>query len=185
MLQLVIDHTPAAVPPAVADLYEFGEWTNHRVPQDRSGWHSLVNRFFDHWLAVSPPDRLPGRQHIVPEDIALLWSRLWMLDVFREPLRFRYRLCGTDIVRSFGRELTGKWLDEAHPQTISDPVLRQRFRFMTETGLPTWRRGPPLLSRDPEHVAIETCLVPLAADGRCVDKLLGISVAFGRSGRPV
>ena len=48
-------------------------------------------------------------------------SRMWMLDVHRDPLRYRYRLCGTEMVRSLGREVTGIWLDEAHPQLIENP----------------------------------------------------------------
>lgn len=76
----------------------FGVWTDHRIPEDRSGWHPLVRRFYEHWLAIAPPGQLPGRQHIKPEHMVPLLSRLWMMDVHRDPLRFRYRLCGTTLV---------------------------------------------------------------------------------------
>src|SRR5258707_1296396 len=84
----------------VPETTDFGIWTGHRIPEDRSSWHPLVCRLYEYWRAAAPPGRLPGRQHIAPEDIVPLLSRLWMLDVFREPLRFRYRLVGTDITRS-------------------------------------------------------------------------------------
>lgn len=164
---------------------EYGEWTDHRIPEDRSGWHPLSRQFYDYWRSVAPPGLLPGRQHIRPEEIAPCWSRLWMLDVFREPLRYRYRLCGTEIVRSLGQEVTGAWLDEVHPQLIANPLSRSRFRFLAEIGRPTWRRGPPLWTRDPDHRTIESCIVPLAADGRIVDKMLAVSVLFDRAGRPI
>jgi len=162
---------------------DYGMWTDHRVPQDPSAWHPLVRRFYDYWRDVAPPGRLPGRQHIAPEDLVPLLPRLWMLDVFREPLRFRYRLVGTEIVRSVQRELTGQWLDEAQPETLSNPTLSNRYRFIVETGRPTWRRGRTLWNRDPTHRIIENCLAPLATDGETVDKILAVTVLFDANGR--
>ena len=190
MLQLVVDHLPGMGHPAPAATTEFGVWTGYHIPEDRTDWHPLVCRLYDYWRSIAPDGRLPGgrlpgRQHIVAEDIAPLWSHSWMLDVFRDPLRYRYRLCGTDMVRSLGREVTGAWVDEIHPQLIANPQSRERLRFMAETGCPTWRRGPPLWTRDPKHRLIETCIVPLACDGRTVDKMLAVSVLFDCEGRPI
>lgn len=111
-----------------------------------------------------------------------LLSRLWIIDVSRNPLRFRYRLVGTDITRSVRRELTGQWLDEAQPQSVSNVDLRNRYRFILETGQPTWRRGPTLWDRDPNHRLVENCLAPLASDGKTVDKIIAVSVLFDVSG---
>jgi hypothetical protein len=169
----------------IAEVGEFGAWTGHQIPEDRSGWHPLVRRFYEYWLSVAPPDRLPGRQHIRPEDLVPLLSRLWMLDVHRNPLRFRYRLAGTDIVRGVHRELTGEWLDEVQPKTITNPLMRDRHRFVAEMGSPTWRRGPILWDQDPTHRTIENCVVPLAADGVTVDKIFAVSVAFDSNGREI
>src|SRR5216683_898009 len=167
MLQLVVDHQPA-MPYGTLERAEFGVWTGYLIPEDRADWHPMVRRLYDYWRAIAPDGQLPGRQHIVAEDIAPLWSRLWMLDVFRHPLRYRYRLCGTEMVRSLGREVTGAWVDEVHPELIANPQSRERLRFMAETGCATWRRGPPLWTRDPKHRVIEACFVPLAADGYTV-----------------
>jgi hypothetical protein len=162
---------------------DFGAWTDHCIPQDRSAWHPLVRQFYEHWPAVTPPHGLPGRQHIVPEDIVALWSHLFMVDVNRAPLRYRYRFCGTELVRAFGREVTGCWLDEVHPEIVN-PVSRERFRYVVETGSATWRRGPPLWSRHSDHRIVESCLAPLAADGCVVDKIFGVVVPCDGSGRP-
>jgi hypothetical protein len=176
----ILELNPVDTDPGTAD---FGVWTDHRIPDDRSSWHPVVCEFYDYWLAVAPPGRLPGRQHIAPEDMIPLLSRFWMLDVYREPLRFRYRLVGTDITRSVQRELTGLWLDEAQPETMRNPVLRDRYRFIAETGKPTWRRGRTLWHRDPTHWLVENCLVPLATDGETVDKIIAISVMFDANDR--
>ncbi len=185
MVRLVVDQAPAIGEAAAGSSEECGIWTGHTIPDDRSSWHPLVRQFYDYWRSVAPAGRLPGRQHIVPEDIARLWSRLFMLDVCRDPLRYRYRFCGTKLVASLGQEVTGAWLDEVHPSLVANPESRQRFRFMAETGRPTWRRGPPLWTRDPDHRLLESCIAPLAADGRTVDKLLAIVVLFDANGTPV
>jgi hypothetical protein len=167
---------------AVPETADFGIWTEHRIPDDRSAWHPRVRSFYEYWLAVSPPGRLPGRQHIAPEEIVPVLSRLWMLDVFRNPLRFRYRLVGTDITRSLQREMTGLWLDEAQPESVRNVDLRDRYRFIAETGRPTWRRGRTLWNRDPTHRMVENCLLPLAGDGMIVDKIIAVSVMFDAGG---
>jgi hypothetical protein len=167
----------------VAGTADFGIWTGHRIPDDRSSWHPAVRQFYDYWSSIAPPGLLPGRQHIAPEDIVPLLSRLWMLDVFRDPLRFRYRLVGTDITRSVRRELTGMWLDEAQPESLRNVDLRDRYRFILETGRPTWRRGVTLWYRDPNHRVVENCLAPLASDGETVDRIIAVSVLFDANGQ--
>jgi hypothetical protein len=163
----------------------YGIWTGYRIPEDRSDWHPLVRRFYEYWVSIAPPGRLPGRQHVAPEEIGPLLSRLWMLDIFRDPLRYRYRLVGTDIVRSVQRELTGQWLFEAQPELADNVNLRDRYRLMTETGTATWRRGQTLWTRDPNHRTVENCLTPLATDGVTVDKIFGFSVQFDANGREI
>src|SRR6266851_3902162 len=151
MLQLVTHRSPEMANTTPETAGAFGVWTGYSIPEDRTDWHPLVLRLYDYWRSISPPGRLPGRHDVVAEDIAPLWSRAWMLDVFRHPLRYRYRLCGTEMVRSLGREVTGAWVDEVHPQLIANPQSRERLRFMAETGCSTWRRGVPLWTRDPKH----------------------------------
>jgi hypothetical protein len=179
MLQL------AVIRDVANDADEFGAWTGYRIPDDRAAWHPLVVRLYEYWLDAAPAGCLPGRQHIVPEDLAPLWSRLCLIDVTHRPLRYRYRFCGTELVRGFGCEATGRWLDEVHPQLIANPQSRERFRFMAFTGGATWRRGSPLWTRNADHRTIESCFVPLAADGLTVDKMLGVTVAFDSAGREI
>jgi len=183
MLQLVISDSQPMLGADTAG--EYGHWTDYRMPEDRSGWHPMVSRFYEYCLSVTPAGRLPGRQHICPEEIPGFLSRLWMLDVSRDPVRYRYRLCGTELVRSLGREVTGLWLDEAHSQVLENPASRERFRFMLETGRPTWRKGPPLWLRHVDHRTVESCIVPLATDGENVDKMLGFVMLFDSRGRPI
>src|SRR5260370_32121307 len=108
-----MDHEAAIIKESVAgrDPLDFGVWTDHRIPEDRSGWHPLVRHFYEHWLSIAPPSRLPGRHRIAPEEMVPLLSRMSILDVHRDPLRFRFRLYGTALGSSMQRDLTGQWLD--------------------------------------------------------------------------
>jgi hypothetical protein len=170
---------------ARTDAGEFGIWTGYTIPENRGGWHPLVRRLYDYWLSIARPERLPGRRDLTPEDIAPLWSHVWMVDVSHGPLRYRYRVCGTEVVRSLGREVTGLWFDEVHPEANANPHARDRLRFTAMTGCPTWRRGPPLWNRHPDQRTVETCIVPLADDGRRVNKMIGVAVAYDVTGRPI
>jgi hypothetical protein len=71
------------------------------------------------------------------------------------------------------------------PETAHNPVLRDRYRFIVETGRPTWRRGPSLWDRDPLHQIIENCVAPLAANGKTVNVIIGFSVLFDSSGNEI
>lgn len=168
---------------ATASAGDYGEWTDHRIPDDRSAWHPLSRQCYDYWLSVAPPGALPGRQHVAPEEMTPWLARLWLLDVCRDPLRYRLRLCGSAVVRSLGQEVTGRWLDEVHPLSASDPRSRDRLRVVTELRQPTWRRGAPRWTRAPEFKTVESLMVPLATDGRTVDKIMGLSIAFDVAGR--
>jgi len=162
-----------------------GPWTDFQVPEDRTGWHPQCRRLYDYWSGISPPGRLPGRQHVSPADIVPLLPRVWMLDVVREPLRFRYRLVGTGEVGTLGRDVTGQWLDDVHPEFRTDALLNGRYRFMADTGRPTWRRGPVRWRHDNMHREVENCMVPLASDGSTVDIILALSVLFQADGSEI
>jgi hypothetical protein len=63
--------------------------------------------------------------------------------------------------------------------------VRDRYCFVAKTGRPTWRRGPSLWDRDPQHRIIENCVAPLAANGKIVDVIIGFSVLFDSSGKEI
>ena len=149
---------------------------------DVSAWHPRAARLYRYWQSVAPPDALPGRRHFDPIDIPELLSCIWLLDVQRHPFRLRYRLAGTAIVEALGREVTGQWLDEAHPRVREEAAFFVRYRGVVENGEPSWRKGLPRLWTHRDFGNIENLLLPLAQDGRSVDMLCAFTVFYRRDG---
>jgi len=150
-----------------------------RPPKDApplAEWHPKVRRLFEHWSTLSPgPGLLPGRQHFDPLSVVELMPDLWMLGVDEASGRYHYRLVGTRVVEAMGRDVTGRWYDEVHPEAAAHPMA-EYLRARILAGEVTWRRGRPWLQVDPEIYEIEQVLLPLAKDGRTVDVLLAITV---------
>ncbi len=89
-----------------------------------------------------------------------------------------YRLAGTAVVRYIGPEMTGRYMDEAHPDIAQLPQYLDRYRGVVETKVPSWRRGAPKLSIRGDYHTIENIVVPLTEDGARVDMLAAYSVMF-------
>jgi hypothetical protein len=138
-------------------------------------WHPTIRALYDYWISVHPPAGLPGRQHIDPTAIPRLLPDLFMVDVSRDPLRFKYRLVGTEFVTLIGRDLTGRYLDEVHP-SFNGLILRQ-YTEAAELGQPAYRKGPIMYARpDKRYLGMERLIVPLSGNGVDVDMILGVVV---------
>jgi hypothetical protein len=135
-----------------------------------------VRELHRYWQQVHPPEGgLPGRQHIDPTAIPALLPFVWLADVFRAPLRFRYRLLGTEHRHVFGRDYTGWWLDEVHAGFNEAPAYHQ-YVAAAEHGRVGYRRGHTLVMLPTDYRSIERLMLPLARDGKTVDMLLAISL---------
>ncbi len=149
-----------------------------RIP-DSSSWDERIDRAYRYWLSICPRDRLPGRQHLDPLAIPRdLLPGIWLLDVQHEPFRLRYRLVGTAIVAAIGRDVTGMWLDDAHPHVLKQADFFERYRRVVATQQPSRRRGPARLWTHRDYACVENILLPFARDGRTVDLLIVYTVLF-------
>lgn len=129
-----------------------------------------LHRLYDYWDARRRDGRLPGRRDIDPLDLVFVLGNLVLVDVLREPLRFRYRLNGTHLEEAFRlRGLTGTFVHE-HP----DVEFRQRaiaaYSDIALTGQPHSARRDWVL--DHKIRAYDSLMLPLAADGASVDMVL-------------
>ena len=132
------------------------------------------------WSGIRPgPDLLPGRQHFDPLSVPKLLRWMYLIEIERQPMRFRYRLLGTEHVFALGRDVTGEWLDVAHEAFAGSPAYPQFLA--TAAGQIAYYRGPPTYYFEREHLVIERLLLPLARDGATVDMVLGVTVFCGRN----
>jgi len=135
-----------------------------------------LRQLHDYWRSVHPPGGgLPGRQHIDPCAMVPLLRWIWMMDVGRDPLRFRYRLVGTEQVNVMGRDFTGRWLDEVHEQFLTS-VSHSQYVTSVERGEIGYLKGAPPYHVTRDYMQVERLLVPLACNGRDVDILLALTV---------
>ncbi len=151
-------------------------------PLDTAHWHPRVARLYRYWLSIHPAVGLPGRQHFGPVRRAELPARIWLLNVQHNPFRMRYRLVGTSFVEAVGREVTGQWLDEAHPHLRNEPGFFERYQRAAEQKQPEWRKGKPRIWAHRDFGEIENVLLPLAADGVTVNILLAYTVLYRPDG---
>ena len=61
--------------------------------------HPLLQRLHAYWDGKRNGRVYPGREVIDPLELRFMLGNLILLDVEPEPLRFRYRLFGTEIAR--------------------------------------------------------------------------------------
>jgi hypothetical protein len=98
-----------------------------------------LRRLADYWVARCSADGVPARTAIDPIDFPALLPNIMlierMIDSGRD--RYRFRLAGTDIARSTGRELTGRFLDDVVPADYHDYV-RQMNRVALNRRRPVY-----------------------------------------------
>src|SRR5258706_10564796 len=71
-----------------------------------------LKRLFAYWCAARQGRLMPSRRALDPLDFWYVLGPVMLIDVLREPLRFRFRLHGTEITQRVHYDLTGKLLDE-------------------------------------------------------------------------
>lgn len=125
----------------------------------------------DYWRHQRGRRAMPRRRDIEPTDIPRLLPHVQLIEVVAGGARFRYRLTGTALVTAFGKEYTGKYLDElftggelAYAQRVYSTVCARRR--------PVFLRNRYSTTRDVGMVA-NRLYMPLSDDGVCVNIILG------------
>ena len=137
------------------------------------GYHPQIAELVGYWRRIHPPEGgLPGRRHFDPVDIPALLPHLWLMDVFRDPWRFRIRLVGTAIVEFAGRDTTGRWCHEAFPNfEVSEPY--GQIVACAERGVPVFGTTRLLVKND--NRLSQRVHLPLASDGRRPDVIVSLT----------
>src|SRR5215469_14537780 len=137
-----------------------------------------LRRLYEYWLEKKGPRRFPSRREIDPIDFSYVLGHIILVDVLRDPLRFRVRVHGTEMVAKAGYDLTGKFLDAL-------PISDYR-RYVLARCESLVRDGEPLLvwhdrTLDGKTRRYEALWLPLSDDGQPVTMLLAAMI-YAQSG---
>lgn len=131
---------------------------------------STLRTLFEYWDGQRPvPGRLPARRDIDPLDIPKLLPCIYVLDVERDPMRFRFRLVGTSIIDWFKRDATGMYMDDPEYGRQVEVILTH-YLEVVDAARPRYdhHHSPQLDARYRNYARL---MCPLATDGKTVDML--------------
>lgn len=153
------------------------------APADRSGRSimasGLLHELLAYWRSCCQGDALPRRADIDPTDIPRLLPYLLLTEVLADG-RYRYRLVGTEVERSFGTAMTGRHIDElmygdyrSYIEGLYRRVVAERQPIFSGSRYGGGDGGGPLYT--------ERVMLPLSNDGAAVDMVLSAQI-FRRAG---
>ena len=133
---------------------------------------------FAYWASRRDGSRLPCRASIHPAHFKRLLPTVSLIDVRREPRDYRLRLAGTGLYGVYGREITGRTLDDIYNTAAADYWRKELDKVVEErrpgVGVHNlgWRGAP--------HLSILWLRLPLASNGSDVDMILGYDGLIGQ-----
>lgn len=141
---------------------------------------TVLLALYDHWRLLFRGTALPSLADIDPVKIpAQVLPYIVIADVIDGGRRIRYRLVGTAMVREWGRDFTGRYVDELMEgsyrvflESLFADVVNRRCAVLSESAF-RWDVGRARQTR--------RLFMPLAVDGTTVDTVL-IGQTFERDG---
>lgn len=123
------------------------------------------------WHAKRQGRLMPARADFTPFDLKALLGNLTLVDVERDPLRFRYRLVGTTITQIVKRDATGCYFEDIYTGRLLETAVAVHAWVVQE-------RAPLRIFSRTGHVrndvyTYDGVLFPLSADGERVNMVLG------------
>ena len=126
-------------------------------------------RLLAYWHDKRGERRFPARRDIDPLEFGYALGHIMLVDVLREPLRFRVRLHGSGMASRAQYDLTGKLLDDLPNNEYRGYVL-ERCRHLVDSGEPAVAHHNRVL--DGRQRRYEALWLPFSDDGRAVTMLL-------------
>ncbi len=136
--------------------------------------HPDIAAVYALWKAKCDDGKLPGRHDIDPAEMKEYLPYVMLVDVEQPGPRFRYRLVGTGEVGNRGRDPTGMYLEDAY-SGLDGGYCDGNYRYVVENAKPLFDSTPEPTTLG-NLAQVEAVFLPLAFDGRVVDKVLVFSV---------
>lgn len=136
--------------------------------------HKDVAAVYRLWLDKCVDGTLPGRKDFDPSEMKQFLPSIMLLDVEYPGPRFKYRLVGTGEVDHRGTDPTGMYLEEAY-SGIDGGYCDGNYQYVASTGKHLFDTSPEPTTFG-NLAKVEVVFLPLASDGKNVDKILVFSV---------
>lgn len=156
----------------IAAVSATGVVTDLELDVQNPGLQTLL----DYWQEKRGDRPMPARADIDPLEFRGVLPQVLIAEVHHAPLRFRWRLIGTDVTKTLGRDQTGKWFADIYRGDVLTAfnaalelsvVMRRPIRFVGRGGFVA-----------KEHMDYEGVHMPLSDDGETVNMIL-MAARFG------
>jgi len=130
----------------------------------------MLRRLYADWDSWRGGRAFPARRDFDPCDLTYALGYLSLIEVHREPLRFRFRLQGTGVVDRVGRDNTGKFIDEMSDRRHS-AMATEHFSEVIETRRPVVKLRRAYVT-DVRVWNCEILVVPFSSNGTDIDLMM-------------
>jgi hypothetical protein len=129
----------------------------------------ILQRLYRDWDDRRRGRCLPARSDFDVLELKYILGNLNLLDVLGDPLRFRYRVHGTNNVRRLNLDMTGKTVDQ-YPNPTYVRRVHGSFTEVVETRAPKCDVGVEEVND--KYVSFEALILPLSDDGEGVHRIM-------------
>lgn len=132
-----------------------------------------LRQLYLYWEERRRGREFPARRDLDPVEFRFALGHVVLIDVLRDPLRFRFRLHGSELSLRAGYDMTGKMVDDL-PNPANRAILLERCAGLVATRLPLRVLDQRPLGK--RLFGYEALWLPLARDGSTIDMLMGAVV---------
>jgi hypothetical protein len=128
-------------------------------------------RALDYWNSKRRGRPMPNREDLDPAEMVEFLPRVMLADVERQPLRFRYRLCGTGICQVHPGDPTRLTADQLQPGAYGRLVHGQ-YRDVLESGRPAMHLN--VFDNHHRYRSYAHLILPLSRTGENADMIMTV-----------
>ncbi len=145
----------------------------HPTPADTD--QPIMRFLIEYWHRLRGADELPKASDVSPFELKPALGHIVLIDVLEDGWDGRFRLYGTKVAETYGRDMTGRLISEIDGGNYVSIFFRALYRT-------AWLRKAPYYSHHfpPAHVAVESwqrLALPLAGPDGLVSRFLACNIA--------
>jgi hypothetical protein len=159
--------------PANGDMHMAEPAAPYSIPETIEPQLMLVR---DYWESLKRRENaMPFWDDVNTSALPELSSKLLLIDVFQQPVRFRFRYVGQDIEHRYSAEMLGKFTDEIELHSPLEYLNSQCHATIESRGPTFYRQMTERLEKRPSPGSYSRLLLPMWGDGH-IGMLLGAIV---------